>query len=90
MSALALTFPPELVDAIALRVVELLEERTGLPSPAPSPYLDVDGAAAYLCASRQRIYDLVSAGTLAPCRDGRRLLLKRDDLDAYLNGGASS
>jgi excisionase family DNA binding protein len=89
MSALSLTFPPELVDAIALRVVEMLEARGLAPQTPATPYLDVDQAAEYIAAKPQRVYDLVSAGTLAPCRDGRRLLFKRADLDAYLTDGAS-
>ena len=86
---LALTVPPALVDAIAGRVVELLDERGAITGMSPSsPWLDVDEAAAYLrCGSRQRLYDLVSAGALEPSRDGRRLLFRRDTLDAYLRGG---
>lgn len=89
MTALALDFPPELVDAIAFRVVELLEDRGGLTTHAPPPYLNVDQAAEYIAAGRQRIYDLVSAGTLQPCRDGTRLLFKRSTLDAYVTRRAT-
>jgi len=85
----ALTVPRELVDAIASAVADELERR-GTTSPAPaSPYLDVDEAAAYLrCGSKQRVYDLVHGGQLEPARDGRRLLFRRDHLDAYLLGRA--
>jgi excisionase family DNA binding protein len=33
-----------------------------------------------------RIYDLIALGKLHPRRDGRRVLLHRDDLDAYVEG----
>ena len=82
MNAL-LSFPPELLDAIASAVADELERRGAASAPA-SPWLDVDEAAAYLRCARQRIYDLVSEGRLEPARDGRRLLFARDALDSYL------
>ena len=82
---LALAFPPELVDAIASRVVALLDER--MPAVA-SPWLDVEQAAVYLAADKQRVYDLTHAGTLRPARDGRRLLFRREWLDEYLGRAA--
>jgi len=78
-----LAVPPELVDAIADAVAAKLAAN-GLTSSAASPYLDVTAAAGYLCASSQRVYDLVHAGRLIPRRDGRRLLFAKADLDAYL------
>jgi excisionase family DNA binding protein len=84
-NALALSIPFELVDSLARRVVELLTE-SGTFGAAPPPWLDVDQAAAYLACSRQRIYDLVSAGTLRPARDGRRVLFRREWLDEYVGG----
>ena len=76
MSALRIDFPPELVEAIAARVAEMVE--------TPSPYLDVDAAAEYLACGRKRIYQLVETGRVRPHRDGRRLLFTRADLDAAL------
>lgn len=88
MTPLALTLPPEALEAIAQRAAELLAER--LPAGPTSPYLTPAEAAEYLrCTSKQRIYDLVHQGALVPRRDGTRLLLHRDTLDAYLAGGAS-
>jgi excisionase family DNA binding protein len=83
--ALGLQFPAELVDAIADAVATRLRSHA-IARPV-SPYLDVDETAAYLRASKQRVYDLVHSGALTPRRDGRRLLFHRvDDLDAYLDG----
>jgi excisionase family DNA binding protein len=76
----------ELDDEALDRLAELLAPRLArriAPTPA-TPWLDVDEAAAYLRCSRQRVYDLRHAGVLKPHRDGRRLLFRRDDLDAYL------
>lgn len=73
------------VDAIARRVAELLDQ----PSmPEPSRWLDAAGAAEHLATRPDRIYDLVQLGKLVPRRDGRRLLFRRDELDAYLEGSA--
>lgn len=72
---------PELVEEIAeqlaTRVAALIPER-------PEPYLDVDHAAEYLAAPRSRIYDLVARRAVTVQRDGRRLLFRASDLDAYL------
>jgi excisionase family DNA binding protein len=80
-NGLALTVPPDLVQAIAERTAELLAEQ--LPN-RPEPYLDVDGAAAYLSAPVSRIYDLRRQG-VRHYKDGTRLLFKREDLDAWLD-----
>lgn len=76
----ALTFPPEVLEALAEAVAQRL-----LAAQAPAtPWLDVPRAAAYLVCSKQRVYDLVSEGVLHPARDGRRLLFDRQALDEYL------
>lgn len=51
-------------------------------------WLNSTAAAEYLGCPRSRIHDLVQLGHLHPRRDGRRLLFKRDDLDAYLEASA--
>ena len=70
--------------ALAERLAPLLADRLA-PNGSP-PWLDTKAAAEYLSCSPGRIHDLVQLGKLAPCRDGRRLLFKRSDLDAYLEG----
>ncbi len=81
-----LTFPPELLDAIADRVVDRL---AGAVAREPSPYLTAAEAAEYLRCAKQAVYDRVNQGALEPRRDGRRLLFHRGDLDAYLGGEAA-
>jgi excisionase family DNA binding protein len=81
-SALIVAMGP-LVDLLVDRAVERVAEL--LPAPVDcSPWLDADGAAAYIAATRDRIYDLVQLRKLEPRRDGRRLVFRREDLDAYL------
>ena len=53
---------------------------------AVSPWLNVAEAAERLRCSKDRIYDLIALGKLQPRRDGRRVLLHRDELDAYVEG----
>jgi excisionase family DNA binding protein len=79
-----LLLPPEAIEAIAQRAAELVLAQ--LPARQPSPYLSVDEAAVYLRCTKQRVYDLVSAGRLPRHKDGARLLLRRSDLDALVAG----
>ncbi len=51
-----------------------------------SPWLNVTDAAERLRCKKDRIYDLIALGKLQPRRDGRRVLLHRDDLDSYVEG----
>jgi excisionase family DNA binding protein len=89
-AGLALAVPPELVDAIAGRVVDLLEER-GLvgQSMGPEPWLGVDEAAAHLASPPSRVYDLVAQRRVRHARDGRRLLFRASWLDEALEEGAA-
>jgi excisionase family DNA binding protein len=78
-----LRLTPDQLDALADAVAARLQ-----PAPAGTPWLDTEQAADYLAAKPSRIHDLVGLGKLAPRRDGRRLLFKRSDLDAYLESSA--
>lgn len=75
----------EQVERIAQRAAVILAERD---SPAAAPWLDARAAAAHLSCGVDRIHDLVQLGKLTPRRDGRRLLFRRDDLDAYVEASA--
>ncbi len=81
---LRLALPAELLDQIA----ELAAERvlTQLAAAPPSPYLTIPEAAEYLRCKRQRIDDLLSAGKLTRHKDGRRTLILRSELEAYIAG----
>jgi excisionase family DNA binding protein len=87
---LTVALPAELVDAVAERVLELLEERGGLGRP-DDPLMTVEESAEYLRCSRQRVYDLLARQGNEPARlegvhDGRRRLIRRSELDRYLEG----
>jgi excisionase family DNA binding protein len=82
---LALVVPAELVEAIARRVAELLG-RDQPRQESVSPWLDVDGACAYLGFSRNTLYKLSAAGAI-PCRKkaaGQGLRFHREELDAWM------
>ena len=76
---------PDQVEVLARRVAEIVTARTQ-PPPVESKYLTVPEAAELLRASRQRVYDLVSTGSLTRHKDGTRLLLRRAEVEAYLTG----
>jgi excisionase family DNA binding protein len=73
----------EALDALAELLAPRLAARLGQRDAAPS-WLDAAGAAEHLATSRGRIHDLVQLRKLEPRRDGRRLVFRRSDLDAYL------
>jgi excisionase family DNA binding protein len=52
-----------------------------------SPYLTVAETADFLRSSRQRVYDLLSERKLTRVKDGARVLVRRDELLAYLESG---
>jgi len=70
------------------QLVEIAKRAAALVPAAPptSPWLNVTDAAEQLRCGKDRIYDLIALGKLHPRRDGRRVLLHRDDLDAYVEG----
>jgi excisionase family DNA binding protein len=82
---LALVVSAELVDAIAGRVAELLERDRPRQEPL-SPWLDVEGACAYLGFGRDTLYKLTAAGAI-PCRKkagGQGLRFHREELDTWM------
>ena len=88
LDGLELTFriPDELLAALAERVALLVRERGETSGQAPSPWLDFEGAMAYLGFGRDRLYKLTSARPI-PCRkkrDGQGLLFHRDELDRWI------
>ena len=79
----ALPLPPELVDALGDRVAERVLERI---TDRSSPWLNVDEAANYTGLSKDSLYKLTSAKAIPHSKPGKRLLFKREDLDAWLDG----
>lgn len=82
MSGAALTIgcPPEFVEEVARRAAEILAEQAS----EARPYLSVAEAADYLRCKPKRVYDLCSQRRIPFVKDGSRTLLRRADLDAYL------
>lgn len=75
------------VDALCNSLIEAVAERLSHvdTNPVPtSPYMSVAEAADYARCSTQRIYDLRSDRTLGDHGDGRKALVLRAELDAYL------
>lgn len=88
---LSLVVPEELVEALAERVTALLLDHAAA-APAPSPWLDVEAAAAYLGLSRDQLYKLTAARAIPfrKKRGGQRLLFHRDELDAWIKSAYES
>ena len=82
---LALELPDDLVEALAVRVAELLAAR----DHAPEPWIGVEQAAEHLACPRSRIYALASAGRIPHRKDSARLLFRRAELDDWLEQGGA-
>jgi predicted DNA-binding transcriptional regulator AlpA len=77
--------PDALLDVLAERVARRVLRQLELPQPA-SPWLDVEGALAFLPFSRDQLYKLTSAKAI-PCRKkrgGQGLLFHRGELERWL------
>ena len=85
MIELVVTLTDQQLAEIAERAAALVS--TG--AQAGTPWLNVTEAAEHLRSGKDRVYDLIALGKLHPHRDGRRVLLHRDDLDAYIEGRAA-
>jgi excisionase family DNA binding protein len=73
------------LDALA----ELLAERVQARLGVGSPWLRAPEAAAYLACPESRIRKLTMTRELPAHRDGRRVLYRREDLDAFIRNGAA-
>jgi excisionase family DNA binding protein len=83
---LAVAIPAELVEAIARRVVELLGVAEEREQEYASPWLDVEGACAYLGLSKNALYRYTASGSI-PCRKklgGQGLRFHRGELDGWM------
>lgn len=88
-SALLAELDDQALDALADLLAPRLRSRiAGDDGEQRSPWLNAEQAARHLACPRGRIHDLAALGLLKPRRDGRRLLFKRADLDAYLERSA--
>lgn len=76
------TLPPELFEALAVRVAELVTAQ--VEGDGAEGYLDAEAAAEYLAVPKSQIYQLTHSGRVRHYRHGRRVLFRAEDLDALL------
>ena len=91
LQPLAITLPADAFDQLVERVAAVVVDRlrVSLEPEQPRPFLTVPEAASYIGSKRQRVYDLLSSGRIKRYKDGTRVLIKREELDAYLAGRLS-
>lgn len=84
---LQLVIPDELLEQLAERILERLEQRhASTADPPASPWLTFAQACAYLGLSRNALYKLTAARAI-PCRKkqgGQGLRFHRDELDQWM------
>jgi excisionase family DNA binding protein len=83
---LALTLPAEVVDALVERVAVLVLEQLAVSARSDTRWLTVAEAGDYLRLGRHSTYKLIERGQLPYRRVGARILLRADELDAWLDG----
>jgi excisionase family DNA binding protein len=79
--SLSVVLPPEQFEALAQRVAALISDGRD------DGFLDVPGAAEYLCTTPRAIYHLVERNRLPHHRIGSRLLFDRADLRRSVERG---
>jgi len=72
-----------LVTAVAERVA------SAGPVPVQPEWLDVEGAADYLCCSKHRVYRLVSMRRIPFHKEGARTLFSRAELNEWVRTGGA-
>lgn len=75
----------EAIDRIAVRAAEIAVARLA-ESAQRSPYVSIPEAAELLRCRRQRVDDLLSQRRLTRVKEGRRTLVLRAEVEAYLRG----
>jgi excisionase family DNA binding protein len=83
---LQISLPAGLVEQIAARVADLLQAEGPEDGEVRSPWLDFEGACAYLGFSRDALYKLTAASAI-PVRKklgGQGLRFHRDELDGWM------
>ena len=77
------SFPAALVDAIATRLATIVKSEIDAATTA-TPYMTVAEAAEYLRWPKERIYKLTAANAIPHFHQDGRILLRRDEIDAWL------
>jgi excisionase family DNA binding protein len=87
---LVVTIPDSSVEALARSIAWQVTHDLGGSREAETPWLDVDGAAAYLATTPAAIRGLVKRRQIPHHRPigTKRLLFHRDELDAWGRGEA--
>lgn len=86
MNAISVSVGDELVERIARRAAELLNEQASAPD-GDGWLRGAERIAAYLDCPRSRVYALASARRIPIHRDGPALIARRSELDEWLLGG---
>jgi hypothetical protein len=83
MSGVSLILPPEVLEQLAQRVADILEERTSAKSfpDVGSRWMTIEEASEYLRCRPQRVRNLRSARRLTPHVEGGRALCDRAEVE---------
>jgi excisionase family DNA binding protein len=86
MSGLRFSVPVELNEATIAEIVERVAATMRATTADASPWMNINQAADYLSWPKDRIYKLTSAGAIPHRKHGNRIMFRREELDAWLDG----
>jgi type II secretory pathway component PulK len=86
MKGINLNVEDELIERIAERAAELIDQRQE-ETTGDGWLRGADKIAAYIDAPRSRVYGLVSTRRIPVHHDGSALIARRSELDAWLRNG---
>lgn len=79
----------EAISRFAEQLAPHLLRVLGRAAAPDSPWMNADGAAAYLCCPVSRVRKLTMTDDLPVHREGRRVLYHREDLDRFIREGGA-
>lgn len=78
----------DLLQALAQRIAALIAPELD-STEHPTAWMDVGGAALYLCTTKQAIRAAVKRGQLPGKRPNGRVMFTREELDRYVTQGSA-
>ena len=87
MTKIIITTKEELEDIIENSVRKILNDITPHSNSDYSEFMDVNEAAKYLKIAKQTLYSFTSTSQIPYIKNGKRILFKKDELDAWILKG---
>ena len=87
MTKIIITTEEELEQIIENTVRKVLKDINPQSHSTNTEFMDINEAAKYLKIAKQTLYSFTSTSQIPYIKNGRRLLFKKDELDAWILKG---